>query len=105
NATRPWLREVARERGIDVSRIHDNWKTKEHPITQPGGVYLCDFNRDGYLDILITDLKPVLYQGGPDGTFTDVTEKMKIPTHGMAGAVAAFVDLDGDGWEDLILYD
>src|SRR5262249_55794060 len=47
------FREVAQERGIDTGRLHDNWKsTSKYTIT--GGVYLCDFNRDGILDMLIT---------------------------------------------------
>src|SRR5579884_2307879 len=47
----PLLREVAAERGIDVHRLHDNWLNPSVPPTiVTGGVYLCDFNRDGRLD-------------------------------------------------------
>jgi hypothetical protein len=55
-APRFLLREVAQERGIDRRRFHDNWA---HGIqgTTTGGVYLCDYDRDGHLDMLVVDLK------------------------------------------------
>jgi len=101
-------REVAAERGINVAALHDNWKGgPEHIFT--GGVYLCDFDRDGILDVLITDLNGnFLYKGLPDGRFRDVTEEMGLPRRCPIPPdrpyAAAFIDIDGDGWEDLILY-
>jgi hypothetical protein len=101
--------EVAAKRGIDAKRFHDNWKKNRPMVTNTGGVYLCDFDRDGILDMLIVDTKDiVLYKGQPDGTFRDVTAAMTLPTSFLEGrwpspACTAFVDLDGDGWEDLIL--
>jgi hypothetical protein len=101
------LREAAAERGIDRRRFHDNW---EHGMkaTATGGVYLCDYNRDGYLDMLIVDLNCIaLYKGLPGGKFVDVTQEVGLPWRLLnptgANLVAAFADLDGDGWEDLIL--
>jgi hypothetical protein len=103
------FREVARQRGIDASRFHDNWKSAAR-FTITGGVYLCDFNRDGILDMLITDRNGyALYQGLPNGRFKDVTEQMDLPsiveTGKLVATMAAFVDLDGDGYPDLILGD
>jgi hypothetical protein len=105
------MREVAKERGIDVGSLYDTWK--EHaegrkPLGAVGGVYLCDFNRDGYMDMLITDAQRfILYQGLPDGKFKDVTLAVGLPTRPMAftpsSHIAVWADLDGDGWEDLIL--
>src|SRR5262249_1401937 len=61
--------EVAEKRGLNTSKLHDNWKSDSLVIT-PGGAYVCDFNRDGILDVLITDINGcALYQGQPDGTF------------------------------------
>jgi hypothetical protein len=106
-APRFLLRDVTLERNIDPARFHDNWTAPRRiPIT--GGVYLGDFNRDGIPDMLVVDIdKHVLYQGLPGGKFKDVTAEMGlpgIPPPDAAGApIAAFVDLDGDGWEDLIL--
>jgi hypothetical protein len=96
------MREVAAERGINVKRFHDNWATPERTRSVAGGINLCDFNRDGCLDLLITDLSAnVLYQGRPDGTFTDVTQLVNLPRSQWL-INATFTDLDGDGWEDLI---
>lgn len=94
--------EVAQQRGLDIGKVHDNWNAaKFHPAT--GGAFVCDFNRDGVLDLLITDIQSTtLYQGQFSGRFTDVTSRC-----GLAKAppttLAAWVDIDGDGWEDLIL--
>jgi hypothetical protein len=111
NANRYLMRESAKERGIDVESLYDTWKEHEknkNPIGAVGGVYLCDFNRDGYMDILVTDANRfILYQGLPDGKFKDVTAAVGLPTRPMtftpSSHIAAFADLDGDGWEDLIL--
>jgi len=96
------MREVAAERGISVKRFHDNWNDPENTEIVTGGVSLCDFNRDGCLDLLITDLDGnVLYQGRPDGKFTDVTAQVRLPRTPLM-VNATFADLDGDGWEDLL---
>jgi FG-GAP-like repeat len=105
-AARPLMREVAAERGIAVGRFHDNWKDPKHVQSDAGGINLCDYNRDGCLDLLITDYAAnVLYQGRPDGTFADVTQKVYLPQPNFLILNAAFADLDGDGWEDLIYGD
>jgi hypothetical protein len=106
-APRFLLREAAQERGIDRRRFHDNW-TDGVQGTTTGGVYLCDYDRDGYLDMLIVDLKRIaLYKGIPGGKFIDVTTEVGLPPRLLnptgAHLVAAFADLDGDGWVDLIL--
>ena len=105
-ARRFLLREVARERGIDTSGFYDTWTSPEGFIFS-GGVYLCDFNRDGYIDVLLTDYnqKVILYKGGPDGKFTDATREVGLPEKWPPGfsGVAAIADLDGDGWEDVIV--
>ena len=105
-APRFLLRDVTTERGIDPSKFHDNWKSEKRiPIS--GGVYVCDFNRDGIPDMLVMDVNShVLYQGLPGGKFKDVTAEMGLPGFAppdSSGTIVAFVDLDGDGWEDLIL--
>jgi hypothetical protein len=101
------LREVGLERGIDRRRFHDNWLDGMKGTTS-GGVYLCDYNRDGILDMLVVDLKGcALYKGLPGGKFVDVTVEVGLPWQLLNASApnlaAAFVDLDGDGWEDLIL--
>jgi hypothetical protein len=109
-APRFLLRDVTAERGIDPRPFLDNWKCgADQPIVPiSGGVYLCDYDRDGLLDMLITDVKGyVLYKGQPEGKFKDVTTQVgfsgAFPPQSPNEIWAAFADLDGDGWEDLIL--
>lgn len=121
------FRDVASERGIRVERLHDNWLHRKtagrnsgpttrdtwrqtDSIAVTGGVYVSDYDRDGILDMLITDVNGfALYQGEPGGKFADVTADAGLlrPLSGGVDLgpsfVAAFVDLDGDGWEDLVL--
>lgn len=99
------FREVAGERGIHVQKLHDNWKL-DKGIPQTGGVYLCDYDRDGILDLLITDLEGnFFYKGLPGGKFRDVTEQVSLPRSSADFSLVCFADLDGDGWDDLILGD
>jgi hypothetical protein len=101
------MREVARERGLEPQVLHDNWESEKR-VPSSGGVYLCDFDRDGILDVLITDITGYyLYKGLPGGKFKNVTAEYGLPSLLPDGSpralVAAWADLDGDGWEDLIL--
>jgi hypothetical protein len=112
-APRFLLREAAAERGIDVGAFHDNWKRdRKESVSNSGGVYLCDYDRDGFLDLFVADINRLaLYKGLPGGRFKDVTAEVGLPrtaplsSSSFLGIMAAFVDLDGDGWEDLILGD
>ncbi len=104
-APRYLFAEVTKARGLDPSWLHDNWTADPLRIT-PGGVYVCDFDRDGVLDVLVTDVNGcALYRGRPGGGFEDVTERCGLPRDPNPFTVAAWVDIDGDGWEDLILAD
>lgn len=101
-AERYLFREVAAEWGVDTSRFYDNWKEDE-TLSNTGSAYSADFDRDGYLDLMITDVAPpgvMMLAGGPDG-FRDVTDEMGMTT-AEAGLTAAFVDLENDGWPDLV---
>jgi hypothetical protein len=101
------FKEVAAQRGFEPGRLHDNWNPGPgaspaafHAVT--GGVFVCDFDNDGRLDVLITDVNGcALYRGKPEG-FEDVTEPTGLPRPARRAA-AAWADLDGDGWKDLVL--
>lgn len=99
------FRDVTSERGLDSKPLHDNWLS-ETIIAHTGGVALCDFNRDGRLDVFITeDRLGFLYQGIEDGRFVDVTAQSGLffpYLDKVTAPCTAWVDLDGDGWEDLV---
>ncbi len=104
----PLFVDVAAARGLNVN-LHDNWNEPPPvangppPVITSGGVWVCDFDRDGFLDVLVTDVKAVaLYRGTAGGKFTDVTKSVGLPAAG-SSATACWADLDGDGWDDLIL--
>lgn len=100
------FRDVTEKYGVDSSRLHDNWKAKEKKHNT-GALYACDFNRDSCPDLLVTDGPHtlMLLRGRPAGGFDDVAEEVglaaaaKMPVHCVHAAV---VDLDGDGWEDVV---
>ncbi len=100
------MREVAAERGLFLDTLHDNWTADGPPVVATGGVYLCDFNRDGYTDVLVTEPLSIrttmLYRGLPEGRFEDVTYEVRLPNLPDADH-ALFADIDNDGWEDLIV--
>jgi hypothetical protein len=76
--------------------------------TQAGmGVDAGDYDGDGWLDIIKTnfsDDSSTLYHNNHDGTFTDATLQA-----GLGGNVqflgwgALFVDVDNDGWPDIVI--
>jgi len=101
------MRESAAERGLEPDLLHDNWKGGKHNTTT-GGVFVCDFDRDGWLDLLVTDTNGYfLYKNLGGGKFRNVTEEYGLPVippdSNNRSLVAAWIDIDGDGWEDLIL--
>jgi hypothetical protein len=107
---RSLMKEVAESRGFQPGGLYDNWRNRgATPVAVTGGAYLCDYDRDGRIDVLITDLRGYqLYHGRDGGRFEEVTVPMGLVRRGpnplmSAAPGAAFADLDGDGWEDLIL--
>ena len=67
------------------------------------GVTWVDYDRDGRLDVLVTNFRTpnALLRNRGDGTFEDRTEASGLPS---AGAVrAVWTDYDGDAWPDVLL--
>jgi hypothetical protein len=79
--------------------------------TGPGCAFL-DYDNDGWMDIYLVNsgqcdfynpsppLRNALYRNNRDGTFTDVTEKARVPGGGYGQGVAVG-DYDGDGFPDI----
>jgi hypothetical protein len=101
------MKETTEPRGLEPRKLHDNWLNHDAtPLPTSGGVYVCDYDRDGRLDVLIADVNEyLLYHGGERGRFEDVTAQIGLPHRPFTSEApgAAFADLDGDGWEDLVL--
>ncbi len=70
---------------------------------QSWGVNFLDVDHDGYEDLFVVTMQGVphcfLYINNGDGTFTDVSSDVPMPT--VAGRGSAFADFDGDGDLDL----
>jgi hypothetical protein len=71
-----------------------------------GDVAVFDYNEDGYLDLLVTNMfgQSQLYRNNGDGTFTDVTARtLKRTSWGAIGCKA--FDFNNDGKLDLFMAD
>jgi len=71
------------------------------------GAAAGDYNNDGWLDIVKTNFSddtPTLYLNNKDGTFTDVTYAAGLGVNNrFLGWGVGFVDIDNDGWKDIIM--
>jgi hypothetical protein len=107
----PQLEDITKLTGITFRHTSDPEK-KYIVESMSGGVLLLDYDRDGWVDIYLTNSPSVdmalknqksrgaLYRNNHDGTFTDVTDKAGIaaPCFAFGGAVA---DYNNDGWPDI----
>lgn len=107
----PQLVDITARTGIKF--VHTSAPEKKYIVeSMSGGVLLVDFDRDGWLDIYLTNAPTVemalkgqkarsaLYRNARDGTFTDVSDRAGIayPGFAMGGAVG---DYNNDGWPDI----
>jgi hypothetical protein len=101
----PLFADATAGSGIDVTRLNDNWQSEQRPVNS-GAVHLCDYNRDGCPDVLLTEAIDfdglMLYRGGTDGQFVDVSNRAQLPS--VPDTIDVILaDLNNDGWEDLVL--
>ena len=70
------------------------------------GIAVADYNGDGLLDIAKTNFSgdlPSLFRNDDGKFFTDVSRQAGLAANHLLGWGVAFVDLDDDGWKDLII--
>lgn len=105
--------DVTRSAGIAFTHNSGAYGEKYLPETMGPGCAFLDFDRDGWMDILLvngmdwpghkrsrTTLK--LYRNNRDGTFSDVTRRagLDVEMYGMGVAVG---DYDNDGFPDILI--
>ncbi|HKB40934.1 MAG TPA: CRTAC1 family protein, partial [Gemmataceae bacterium] len=106
--------DITDKAGIRFHHTNGSFGKKLLPETMGSGVAFLDFDNDGHQDLLLIDScywpghegtgKPGLrlYRNKGNGTFEDVTEKMKlnVTLYGMGVAVG---DYDNDGYPDVFI--
>jgi len=110
-AKNPLFLDQTAKSGVVTETLHDNWETPSDVRNVSGGVYFTDFDNDGHQDMLLTDVDQTLeqlYRGKGDGTFVDVSAALgSSQSSGLLrySSIAAWIDLNGDGWDDIIYAD
>jgi hypothetical protein len=106
--------EEIRAEKSGISWVHTAGKSAERflPETTGPGCAFLDYDNDGWMDIYLVNsgkcdfydpnppLRNALYRNNRDGTFTDVTQKARVPGGGYGQGVAVG-DYDGDGLPDI----
>ena len=70
------------------------------------GIALADYDGNGFLDIAKTNFsgdRPSLYRNQDGKFFEDVSEIAGLGRHQLLGWGIAFLDVDDDGWPDLVI--
>ena len=70
------------------------------------GIAIADYDGNGFLDIAKTNFsgdRPSLYQNKDGKFFEDVSEQAGLGRNQLLGWGIAFLDVDEDGWPDLVM--
>ena len=85
---------------------HNNFSVLEffQPFSRGRGIAGGDFNNDGWQDILLGTNKGVILYRNIGGRFVlQNINLVNVPSLDLGVYVAAFVDIDNDGWQDIYL--
>jgi enediyne biosynthesis protein E4 len=111
------LTESAKNLGVDFLHSAPMLDAKLAPILprvadMGAGVAVADYDKDGWPDFYVTrsgeNSKNALYRNKGNGAFEEVGEALGVADINKDGTGtsqgALWGDLDGDGWEDLLVY-
>ncbi|MDQ2900269.1 MAG: CRTAC1 family protein [Acidobacteriota bacterium] len=90
------------ERGIEAGVAYN----ADGQLQSGMGVAVADFDGNGFLDIAKTNFSgdlPSLYRNEDGKFFSEVALSAGLGANHLLGWGVAFVDLDDDGWKDLVL--
>lgn len=111
HSERMLMEEITIGSGLDRSPVMDNWKLPPNhsPHQFRHQLAVEDFNGDGYPDIALATMRGAtgLYQSVGGTKFILVNQSLGIPLVATRAlrALATWIDINNDGWPDLILGD
>lgn len=89
-----------------LNYVHEDLPPSTLANFMGGGVAAGDYDKDGWVDLYVVKGNSgsnLLLRNQGDGTFEDVAAAAGVAIAGMAGSGPTFLDLDGDGWLDLVI--
>ncbi|MEM1183211.1 MAG: CRTAC1 family protein [Acidobacteriota bacterium] len=98
--------DVSAPSGLSTEFLYLADKKPIEPRWICGGAAAGDLDRDGYTDFFFVGGElgaDALYRNLGDGTFQDITDAAGVDLNGRLGCGPVFVDLDGDGHDDLMI--
>ena len=109
-AAAPLFKEVSDDWGLSSLPLVDNWQVQPVLTRQyKFQMAVADYDRDGFLDVAIASYKgrPILLKNVRGRQFVDVTQQMGLAAWDSQGdkvnSLAGWIDLEGDGFPDLVL--
>ena len=117
-SARPLFEEVTQQVGLAAVDLHDNWTASPDKVRQYyTQMAAADFDRDGFPDLAIASANGRwrLLRSVAGEKFEEVTDEMRLPSWAAEESrsrsaqdqvyLATWIDIDNDGFPDLILGD